>query len=119
MKPADTSLVSLPRNKIAPLAASQAPATTPQAQAQTQTQASSSQPSKWFIQLGAFGSKENAEKLVADFKPRDVLLYVVEVPSAGRTLYAVRTGTFQNKQDAETYAEQKIAPHHKDYKVLN
>jgi len=121
VKPADTSLISLPRKKIVPLdppvqapapAQAQAPVKAPvQAPAQAQTK-------KWFVQLVALSSKENAEKMVADYKQKGIQLYVAEVVSAERTLFAVRAGNFENKQEAETFAEQKIAPVHKDYKVF-
>jgi septal ring-binding cell division protein DamX len=101
VKPTDTSLVSLQRKKIVPLG--QAP--TP-----------NSQSSKWYVQLGAFGAKENAEKLVTNFKQKGVQLYVVEI--SDKKLFAVRTGNFANAEDAKNYAEQKIKPSHEDYKVF-
>ena len=113
-KPADTTLLSIPRKKIVPIpGASSQPAvvhyTAPPAH-------SASGAKKWYVQLGAFSSKENAEKLVTDFKTKGVLLYMIELPE--RKLFTVRTGDFSSKDDAENYASQKIAPTHKDYKVL-
>jgi tetratricopeptide (TPR) repeat protein len=99
VKPADTSLISLPRKKVIPLGVF-----------------SSSLSEGWYIQLGAFGSKENAERLVADFGKRKVQLYIVELKD--RKLFTVRTGVFANINDAKTYAEQIIAPSHKDYKIF-
>jgi len=122
-KPADTTLLSLPRKKIAPLpgAASQ-PAIVHYATptpAPTSAPAPISTPSgakKWYVQLGAFGAKENADKLVADFKNKGVQLYIVELTD--RKLFTVRAGEFATREDAENFAVQKIAPAHKDYKVL-
>jgi hypothetical protein len=108
VKPADTSLISLPRKKIVPLEIEK-----PQAPAQAQAQAK-----KWYVQLVALSSKENAEKMVADYKQKGIQLYVAEVVSAERTLFAVRAGNFENRQEAEAFAEQKIAPSHKDYKIF-
>ncbi|MCL1955882.1 MAG: SPOR domain-containing protein [Fibromonadales bacterium] len=110
-KPADTTLLALPRKKIVPLpSASSQPAvvhyTAPPAP-------SSSGAKKWYVQLGAFSLKENAEKLVADFKTRGVQLYIVESKH-----FTVRAGEFATREEAENYAVQKIAPTHKDYKVL-
>jgi cell division septation protein DedD len=109
VKPRDTSLVSLPRNKIVPLG--KAPpgkeAKAPPSQAAN----------KWCVQLGAFGARENAEKLVATFKQKGVQLYITELPE--RKLFAVRTGNFATSEDAKTYAEQKIKPSHEGYKVIS
>jgi hypothetical protein len=107
VKPRDTSLVNLPRNKIVPLgqAAKAPPSKAPPSQAA----------SKWCVQLGAFGARENAEKLVATFKQKGVQLYITELPE--RKLFAVRTGNFANAEDAKTYAEQKIKP--AEYKVIS
>jgi cell division protein FtsN len=104
VKPADTTLISLPRKKITPVSTLATPAK------------EGGKPSKWYVQLGAFGNKENAEKLVADFKNRGVQLYVTEL--ADRKLFAVRTGLFENADAAKIFAEQKIAPTHKDYKIF-
>jgi len=115
VKPADTTLVSLPRKKITPLAANQ-----PQPQPQTKLQPDSPLPTphsqKWYIQLGAFGSKENAERLVANFRDRGVELYIVELPD--RKLFTVRVGFFASAEEAKNFAEQKIAPVHSDYKIF-
>jgi septal ring-binding cell division protein DamX len=115
VKPADTTLVSLPRKKITPLAANQ-----PQPQPQTKPQPDSPLPTphsqKWYIQLGAFGSKENAERLVANFRDRGVELYIVELPD--RKLFTVRVGFFASAEEAKNFAEQKIAPVHSDYKIF-
>jgi len=71
---------------------------------------------KWYIQLGAFSIREYADKLVSDFKNKGVQLYIVEL--ADRKLFTVRTGDFISREDAENYAQQKITPTHRDYKIL-
>ncbi|MCL1966504.1 MAG: SPOR domain-containing protein [Fibromonadales bacterium] len=111
IKPADTTLLSLSRKKITPLNISIAPV-----KETTTTTAKEEKSSKWFVQLGAYGNKENAEKLVADFKNRGVQLYVTELTD--RKLFVVRTGLFESADAAKIYAEQKIAPTHKDYKIF-
>jgi len=103
IKPADTTLISLPRKKIIPAAA-------------ITHYAKEDKSPKWYVQLGAFGNRENAEKLVADFSNRGVQLYVTEL--ADRKLFVVRTGLFENADAAKIFAEQKIAPTHKDYKIF-
>jgi cell division septation protein DedD len=109
IKPSDTALISLPRKKTVPLSKTSVTATHFPA-------TSASTANKWYIQLGAFGSKANAEKLVADFKSKGVQLYITEL--ADRKLFTVRAGSFATKAEAESFAEQKIAPAHPDYKVL-
>jgi len=124
-KPADTSLLALPRKKITALpgASSQpavvhyaAPASTPAPAPASVPASTPSGAKKWYVQLGAFGAKENADKLVADFKNKGVQLYIVELTE--RKLFTVRAGEFSTKDDAENFAVQKIAPTHKEYKVL-
>jgi len=108
VKPADTSLISIPRKKNIPLNTSR--------QASPATHLKDGNSHKWYVQLGAFGSKENAERLVADFKDRGVELYIAELTD--RKLFAVRTGFFASAEDAKIFAEQKIAPTYKDYKIF-
>jgi len=110
-KPADSSLLSLPRKKIIPLSGVSQPAIVHYA-----PPAVNSAVKKWYVQLGAFSAKENAEKLVADFKNRGVQLYIVELTD--RKLFTVRAGDFATKEEAENFALQKIAATHKDYKIL-
>ena len=108
VKPADTSLISLPRKKIVPLSTSR--------QASPATPSKEENVKQWYVQLGAFGNKGNAEKLVADFKNRGVQLYITELPD--RKLFAVRTSFFASTEEAKNFAEQKIEPTHKDYKIF-
>ncbi len=120
VKPSDTTLISLPRKKTTPLPNSQLStpskfSTSPQLST-LNSQLSTSSTLKWYVQLGAFGSRENAEKLVASFKDKGVQLYIAELPN--RNLFAVRTGFFASAEDAKIFAEQKIAPAHKDYKIF-
>jgi hypothetical protein len=116
-KPADTTLLSLPRKKVVPLSgASSQPAVVHYATPAPTPASTPSGAKKWYVQLGAFGAKENADRLVADFKNRGVQLYIVELTE--KKLFTVRAGEFTTKEDAENFAVQKIAPAHKDYKIL-
>ena len=108
VKPADTTLVFLPRKKVTPLATSQ-----PQI---SRFPLPAPNSAKWYVQLGAFSSKENAERLVASFKDKGIQLYIAELPD--RKLFTVRTGFFASAEEAKIFAEQKIAPTHKDYKIF-
>jgi len=119
-KPADTTLLALPRKKITPLPnASSQPTVVHYPAPAPSSPVPASVPSgakKWYVQLGAFGAKENADKLVADFKNKGVQLYIVELTE--RKLFTVRAGEFSTRDDAENFAVQKIAPTHKEYKIL-
>jgi len=106
-KPADTTLLALPRKKIVPFSGASQPTVV------HYTAPAPSGAKKWYVQLGAFSLKENAEKLVADFKTRGVQLYIVE-----SKLFTVRAGEFATREEAENFAVQKIVPTHKDYKIL-
>jgi len=108
IKPSDTTLISLTRKKITPLNISVTPIST--------APVKENKSLKWFVQLGAFGNKENAEKLVSDFSGKGVQLYVTEITD--KKLFVVRTGFFETSDAAKIFAEQKIAPTHKDYKIF-
>ena len=110
-KPADTTLLSLPRKKIVPLSGASQPTIVHYA-----APPASSASKKWYVQLGAFSTKENAEKLIVDFKSKGVQLYIAELLE--RKLFAVRTENFATKEEAENFATQKIYPTHKVYKIL-
>jgi len=105
VKPADTTMISLQRKKVVVL---QAGSAAPVVQAAPATQTSQVAHGKWYIQLGAFGSKDNADRMVAEYKVKGVELYITEL--SDRRLFAVRTGFFSTQSDARIYAEQKIAP---------
>ncbi len=53
------------------------------------------------LQVGAFGSRSNADKVVADLAAKGYPGYVIE-PPAGEKLYKVRTVTLTRKDVAET-----------------
>ena len=89
VKPADTSLVSLQRKKVVPLQAGK-------------PEQVANQQGKFYIQLGAFGVKANAEKLLNEYKSKGAELYITEIPD--RNLFAVR-GNFVSKGDAEAFAK--------------
>lgn len=59
---------------------------------------------KWYIQAGAFGSAENAERLAAELRGRD---FRVDTPttvnSAGKTLTLVRVGYFQTRNETDAW----------------
>jgi cell division septation protein DedD len=56
------------------------------------------------IQVGAFGSKENADNLVKKLTVTYSDVTVSPTTSGDQTLYRVRVGTFQSRDDAITFA---------------
>ncbi|GHV14582.1 hypothetical protein AGMMS49938_10970 [Fibrobacterales bacterium] len=124
VRPADTTLISLPRTKTAPLVKVTAvpaakPPTSPSPVQDTRTANGTTTPPQnqgCLIQLGAFGNRANAEKLVSDFAKKSVPLNIAETP--GSALFIVRSDKFATQVEAAAFAEQKIAPFHHDYKIL-
>jgi hypothetical protein len=58
------------------------------------------------IQMGAFSSKANADRLAAKFKGQDIEAYVASgKDSRGRTLYYVRSGSFDSREKARAAAD--------------
>ena len=72
----------------------------------------------WTLQLGAFGTKSNADLLVTNLKKQKITCTIVEQPRAERTLYLVQTGRFDSKEQAVDYAASKLAPLKIEYQPL-
>jgi cell division septation protein DedD len=60
------------------------------------------------IQVGAFASKDNADNLVKRLTGKYDDITVSTTGSGDQTLYRVRVGTFQKKEDATAYADRLI-----------
>jgi len=60
------------------------------------------------VQVGAFGSRENAENLVRKLAGTYSDITVSPTTSGEQTLYRVRIGTFQNREDAVALADKLI-----------
>lgn len=58
---------------------------------------------KYYVQVGAFSSKANAEKYLVDVKKNYPDSFIKYVKAAG--LYYVQTGAFASKENAEKYLE--------------
>jgi cell division septation protein DedD len=56
------------------------------------------------VQLGTFGQKENADRLVRDMKAKGFAAFSVAIASNGRELYRVRVGPVRNRAAAEALA---------------
>jgi DedD protein len=58
------------------------------------------------VQLGSFGSKENADRLVRDMTAKGFTAFVAPITSGGRELYRVRVGPTRERAQAEALAAQ-------------
>jgi len=73
----------------------------------------------WAVQLGAFGTREKAEQLVADLRRRGYAAFVLEYRAGGQVLHRVRVGPEQDRARAVAIAERLrkdgfqpvVAPH--------
>ena len=72
----------------------------------------------WTLQLGAFGTKANADLLVTNLKKQKITCTIVEQPRGERTLYLVQTGKFETKDQAVDFAANKLAPLKIEYQPL-
>ncbi len=58
------------------------------------------------VQLGSFGSRENADRLVRDMTAKGFAAFVAPITSNGRELYRVRVGPARDRPAAEALAAQ-------------
>lgn len=58
------------------------------------------------VQLGSFGSRENAERLVREMKGKGFSAFIAPITSGGRELFRVRVGPAKSRQSAEALATQ-------------
>lgn len=72
----------------------------------------------WTLQLGAFGTKTNADLLVTNLKKQKITCTIVEQPRGERILYLVQTGRFETKDQAVDFAANKLAPLKIEYQPL-
>ena len=58
------------------------------------------------VQLGSFGSRDNADRLVRDMTAKGFTAFVAPITSGGRELYRVRVGPTRDRPAAEALAAQ-------------
>lgn len=110
-KPAQPApVVEQPKPAVQATAPAPAPAPAPAAQAPAQEY--------WTLQLGAFGTKSNADLLVSSLKKQKITCTIIEQPRGERTLYLVQTGKFETKDKAVDFAASKLAPLKIEYQPL-
>jgi DedD protein len=62
------------------------------------------QPGSFVVQLGTFGKRENADRLVRDMTAKGFAAFVVPTTSNGHELYRVRVGPARDRAAAEALA---------------
>ncbi len=72
----------------------------------------------WTLQLGAFGTKANADLLVTNLKKQKITCTIIEQPRGERILYLVQTGKFETRDQAVDFAASKLAPLKIEYQPL-
>lgn len=83
------------------------------AQAETETGSATAQDAPvasttgmWAVQMGSFGSAENAEKLAADLRKRGFAAFLSKLSTNSGELHRVRIGPQKDRESAEAMAEQ-------------
>ena len=110
-KPAQPApVVEQPKPAVQATAPAPAPAPAPAATAPAQDY--------WTLQLGAFGTKSNADLLVSNLKKQKISCTIIEQPRGEKTLYLVQTGKFETKDQAVDFAASKLAPLKIEYQPL-
>lgn len=59
----------------------------------------------WTVQIGAFGSRTNADRLAADQRSNGYTVQVDPITANRQTLYAVRVGKFNTRDAADSFAQ--------------
>ena len=73
----------------------------------------------WVVQLGAFGVRKNAVNLEEKLTNNGYLVFINELTSNKRTLFAVRVGPFESRQSAKKKGKELNNLYGLDYQLLN
>jgi DedD protein len=82
------------------------PAPAPHIEAQKPAPATPVEKGSFVVQLGSFGSRDNADRLVRDMTAKGFTAFVAPIKSGGRELYRVRVGPTRDRAQAEALAAQ-------------
>lgn len=93
-----------PEEAERPAPASAAPAPPPTAQPAPAPAASPPPKGSFVVQLGSFGSRDNAERLMRDMNARGFNTFIAPITTNGRELYRVRVGPTRDRASAEALA---------------
>lgn len=94
------------------------PAPTPATAASAAAAPATTTAKYWTLQLGAFGTKSNADLLVTNLKKQKITSTIIEMPRGEKILYLVQTGRFDTKEQAVDYAATKLVPLKIEYQPL-
>jgi len=72
----------------------------------------------WAVQIGAFGSRANADRLANQQKKRGFTVTVEPLKSGGRTLHAVWVGRFGSQKDASSFGVKTYGTEGRDFRVV-
>lgn len=75
--------------------------------------------SGWFVQAGSFVKRANATRLTESLKDSDFNAFMVEAVSGGRTVYRVRVGPLDARNEAEKLAPRVAAASGGDTEVVS
>jgi len=101
-KPARTAAAETPAAKPHPAtAATEKPAAKPHAAAAEKPATAGGESGGWGVQLGVFGSKENAERLVLQARVKGFKASVSPITSGKNKMYRVRVGPAPDKSAAQ------------------
>lgn len=67
----------------------------------------------WAVQMGSFGSQQNAEKLAADLRKQGFAAFLSQLSTASGELHRVRIGPQKDRESAEAMAERLQKAGHK------
>jgi len=96
--------------------ASAPPASAPKAEPAAVPQASpttTSATGMWAVQLGSFGSQENADKLAAELRKQGFAAFLSDLSTDSGELHRVRIGPQKDRESAEAMAERLKKAGHK------
>mgnify|MGYP003295515587 CR=1 FL=1 len=72
----------------------------------------------WYLQLGAFSVKANADLLVDNLKKRGIASKIEERAGENKTLYVVQSDDFATKEAANDFGEQKLKPLNVEFRAF-
>jgi DedD protein len=89
-----------------PPATAPPPVTVTSPPVQTPAPATAVAPGSFVVQLGRFGSRDNADRLVRDMTAKGFAAFVAPIKSGAHDLYRVRVGPTRDRAQAEALAAQ-------------